>query len=194
MSHQVYSLWILLEGHPEPILLDDITFNLKRDANLSDLAPQLVNRFSELAQKNKLDLEFFNFDARTESLLLDTTLKAVEQDTSAGKPLVVRYPLTDNTIVVKVSLLSTPAEICLPHTTGVWYMLLIKTKQKYKRLQEDGNAFYFVDQETKKTTIDEEFIFNDLMKKTNPNCDREIVISLLIRIKGLVDFLILPTS
>src|SRR5688572_11819511 len=97
MSHQVYSLWILLEGYPQPTLLDDITFNLKRDANLSDLAPQLVNRFSELAQKNKLDLEFFNFDARTESLLLDTTLKAVEQDTSAGKPLVVRYPLTDNT-------------------------------------------------------------------------------------------------
>ncbi|CAB4442668.1 unnamed protein product [Rhizophagus irregularis] len=88
MSHQVYSLWILLEGHPRPILLDDIIFNLKRDANLSDLAPQLVNRFSELAQKNNLDLEFFNFDARTESLLLDTTLKAVEQDTSAGKPLV----------------------------------------------------------------------------------------------------------
>ncbi|CAB4442743.1 unnamed protein product [Rhizophagus irregularis] len=120
MSHQVYSLWILLEGHPRPILLDDIIFNLKRDANLSDLAPQLVNRFSELAQKNNLDLEFFNFDARTESLLLDTTLKAVEQDTSAGKPLVVRYPLTNNTIVVKVRLLSTPAEICLPHTTGVW--------------------------------------------------------------------------
>ncbi|CAB4400947.1 unnamed protein product [Rhizophagus irregularis] len=184
MSHQVYSLWILLEGHPEPILLDDITFNLKRDANLSDLAPQLVNRFSELAQKNKLDLEFFNFDARTEKFLHDITLKTVEQDTSAGKPLVVRYPLTDNTIVVEVSLLSTPAEICLPHTTVVWYMLLIKTKQKYKHLQEDGNAFYFVDQETKKTTIDEEFIFNDLMKKTNPNCDREIFISLLIRIKG----------
>ncbi|CAB4424877.1 unnamed protein product [Rhizophagus irregularis] len=184
MSHQVYPLWILLEGHPRSILLDDIIFNLKRDANLSDLAPKLVNRFSELAQKNDLDLEFFNFDARTESLPLDTTLKAVEQDTSAVKPLVVRYPLTDNTIVVKVRLLSTPAEICLPHTTGVWYMLLIKTKQKYKRLQEDGNAVYFVDQETKKKTIDEEFIFNDLMKKTNPNCDREIVISLLIRIKG----------
>ncbi|POG80762.1 hypothetical protein GLOIN_2v1512517 [Rhizophagus irregularis DAOM 181602=DAOM 197198] len=49
-------------------------------------------------------------------------------------------------------------------------MLLIKTKQKYKRLQEDGNALYFVDQETKKKTIDEEFIFTDLMKKTNPNC------------------------
>ncbi|CAB4373952.1 unnamed protein product [Rhizophagus irregularis] len=88
MSHQVYSLWIFLEGHPRPILLDDIIFNLKRDANLSDLAPQLVNRFSKLAQKNNLDLEFFNFDARTESLLLDTTLKAVEQDTLAGKPLV----------------------------------------------------------------------------------------------------------
>lgn len=101
---------------------------------------------------------------------------------------------SDLIVVVKVRLLSTPAEIFLPHTTGVWYMLLIKTKQKYKHLQEDGNAFYFVDQETKKTTIDEEFIFNDLMKRTNPNCDREIVISLLIRIKGLVDFLILPTS
>lgn len=117
MSHQVYSLWILLEGYPRPTLLDDITFNLKRDANLSDLAPQLVNRFSELAQKNKLDLEFFNFDARTESLLLDTTLKAVEQDTSAGKPLVVRYPLTDNTstsfFLVHISYART---VCLTHS------------------------------------------------------------------------------
>ncbi|CAB4442728.1 unnamed protein product [Rhizophagus irregularis] len=166
MSHQVYSLWILLEGHPRPILLDDIIFkSQKRCQFIRSCTPtcQPIQRTGPKEQSG---------------------LGAVEQDTSAGKPLVMRYPLTDNTIVVKVRLLSTPAEICLPHTTGVWYMLLIKTKQKYKRLQEDGNAFYFVDQETKKKTIDKEFIFNGLMKKTNPNCDREIVISLLIRIKG----------
>ena len=97
MSHQVYSLWILLEGHPRSILLEDITFNLKRDANLSDFAPKLINRFNELAQINELDLEFFNYDARTKSLRSGTTLKVVEQDTSDEKPLVVRYPLTNNT-------------------------------------------------------------------------------------------------
>jgi hypothetical protein len=94
---QVYSLWILLEGHPQPSRLDDITFSLRRDADLSDLAPYLISKRNELASKCPDDLEFFNYDNRTKSLPRDTLLKTVEQDTSAGKPLVVRYPLLDNT-------------------------------------------------------------------------------------------------
>ncbi|RUP46042.1 hypothetical protein BC936DRAFT_147421 [Jimgerdemannia flammicorona] len=187
MSHsQVYSLWILLEGYKSPRHLDNITFDLKREADLSDLAPHLISRFNnELTNISGLSLEFFNYDDRTEDLPLDTTLKVVEQDMSATKPLVVRYPLLDNTIVINLRFLGTPAKIRLPHTTGVWYMLLAETKEKYERLQEDENKFYFVDQETKKETIDKEFTFNDLVKKTKPDCEDEITINLLIRIKGL---------
>lgn len=68
------------------------------------------------------------------------------------------------------------------------FMLLTETKKKYERLQEDENEFYFVDQETKKRTIDNEFTFNDLVNKTNPNCENEIVMNLLVRIKGLIDY------
>jgi hypothetical protein len=145
---QVYSLWILLEGHPQPSQLKNIS--LETDANLSDLAPYLISKRNELASKCPDDLEFFNYDNRTKSLPRDTLLKTVEQDTSARKPLVVRYPLLDNTIVVNLRFLGSPAEIRLPHTTGVWFMLLTETKEKYERLQEDENEFYFVDQETKK--------------------------------------------
>ncbi|RUO95358.1 hypothetical protein BC936DRAFT_144294 [Jimgerdemannia flammicorona] len=183
---QIYSLWILLEGYESPRRLHNLTFDLQTEADLSDLAPHLISRFNnELANVSGLSLKFFNYDDRTEDLPLDTTLKVVEQDMSATKPLVVRYPLSGNTIVINLRFLGTPAKIRLPHTTGVWYMLLAETKEKYERLQEDENKFYFVDQETKKETIDKEFTFNDLVKKTKPDCEDEITINLLIRIKGL---------
>jgi hypothetical protein len=73
-------------------------------------------------------------------------------------------------------------------------MLLTETKKKYERLQEDENEFYFVDQETKKVTVDNEFMFNDLLKDTSPNCENKIVINLLVRIKGAVVFLKSLTS
>jgi len=85
---------------------------------------------------------FFNYAATTESLRPVLCLRLWSRNTSDGKPLVVHYPLTDNTstsfflvhisyarteclshflflapdliVVVKVRLLGTPAEICLP--------------------------------------------------------------------------------
>jgi hypothetical protein len=189
---------------------------------LSDLAPYLISKRNELASKCPDDLEFFNYDNRTKSLPRGTMLKTVEQDTSDTKPLVVRYPLSDNTsrsfflahivyaravrlshflflppvyiVVVNLRFLGSPAKLRLPYTTGVWFMLLTETKEKYERLQEDENEFYFVDQETKKETVDNEFMFNDLLKDTSPNCENKIVINLLVRIKGAVVFLKSLTS
>jgi len=67
-------------------------------------------------------------------------------------------------------------------------MLVNKTKARYENLQDGNNSFYYVDQETKKKTIDEEFVFNDLLRKTSANEEDELVLDLLVRIKGLPDF------
>ena len=64
-------------------------------------------------------------------------------------------------------------------------MLLAETKEKFSRLQEDGNDdIYFVDQADKKNTIDDPFTFNNLLKKVKPNEDDDLALSLLVRIKG----------
>ncbi|CAG8550308.1 1707_t:CDS:2 [Ambispora leptoticha] len=165
MSHsQVYSLWIFLEGHPEPSLLDDITFSLRREANLSDLAPYLISRINELAKVGAFNPRLFNYDNRIDMLPAGTTLKVVEQDTSAAKPLVVRYQLSDNT---------SRGQAQIPRYS--------RENSPSPLASEDENEFYFVDQETKKKTIDTEFTFNGLVKKTKPNCEN---VNLLVRIKG----------
>jgi len=63
-------------------------------------------------------------------------------------------------------------------------MLRAKAVEKFERLQD--NDFFFVDQETKKDEIDEEFKFNDMINNTTPNNRGQRVIGLLARIKGVV--------
>ncbi|KAF8647101.1 hypothetical protein AX16_006935 [Volvariella volvacea WC 439] len=150
----------------------DLSFDTQTDPDLSDLAPRLY-QINELANVSAFNLEFLNYENRTESLPSDTVLGVVEQNTSGRKLLVVRYPLSNSTIVVNLCFLGAPAEVRLPHTTGVWYMLLSGAWREYERLQED-----VVDQETKKKTIDREFTFNDLVKRTEPDSENEIAINL----------------
>ena len=91
-------------------------------------------------------------------------------------------------VIAKLRFLNSTAEIRLPHTTKAWHSLLVATETNFAHLQDNTmelNDFYFVDQETKKLTIDNEFIFMDLVKKIKP-AQGELPINLLVRIKGLV--------
>jgi len=173
-------LWILIEGHTESNLL---TFNLTPRDYLSDLRPVLIHQLHELANVSVFDLQILKYDNRTKCLPSNTTLDVLWRDTSASKPLVVRYPLSGNTVVVNVRFDYRTTKFRLPHTPGVWYMLLAKIQVEYERLQKDENKFYLVDQETEAEIIEEEFTFNGLVKETKPS-DEKITINLVISIKG----------
>ena len=86
--------------------------------------------------------------------------------------------------MINLKFLNTLHNINMPHTTGCWHMLRAKAVEKFERLQD--NDFFFVDQETKKDEIDEEFKFNDMINNTTPNNRGQRVIGLLARIKGVV--------
>jgi hypothetical protein len=93
-NHRTYSLWILFEGDTEPRPFRDLSFDTKRDADLSDLANHLQGSV-RLAGVPATEISFLTYDDRYKRLPHDTMLKDVEQSTSASKPLVLRYPLSD---------------------------------------------------------------------------------------------------
>jgi hypothetical protein len=77
-------------------------------------------------------------------------------------------------------------QVTLDYTTGSWFALLSGSKQKYERLQDDDNQFYFLDRGTKQ--IDTEFMFNRLVKTASNT--GEITLDLLIKIKSSVVLLL----
>jgi hypothetical protein len=168
---------------------------------LSDLTLQLGQRFGSVASIDASNFEFLNSD-RTE-LREDTTLKDIEQNTSATNPLVVRYPLSDKTsrpfrmrpfflysdnrfpflVIVNLRFLKSVKEVRLPHTTGLWHKLLARSRTTDERLQDGETQFFFVDQETDRN-IDDAFTFNDLVTE-KLGSDRLVNLKLLIKIQGM---------
>ena len=202
---QIYSLCIRLEGTPKPRLLRSLSFTTDTDPVLLDLALQLGQIFGQLAGIDISYLEFLDSD-HTE-LPDGTTLRVVEQNTSYAKPLVVRYPLSKTTgrpfcmhmfflrsakdpfsfpvliVAVNLRFSKTAAEHRFPHTTGLWYTLLARSRETYERLQEGDTKIYFVDQETERI-IDDEFTFNDLVNEKLSSAEL-VNLKLLMKIQGL---------
>ena len=179
---------------------------------MSDLTSHLI-KIDELAKVCAFGLEVLYYSRK--SIPSNTTLEVLQKSTSAEEPLVVRYPLSNNTsrsfyfflpvlrvvsafltswpyiVLAKVRFLGSTAKICLPHTTGAWHRLLAETQANFIRLQENTkelNDIYFVDQETKKKIIDIEFTFMHLVKYINPSPRGWLLINLSVRIKGLVEY------
>ncbi|RUO96071.1 hypothetical protein BC936DRAFT_142674 [Jimgerdemannia flammicorona] len=193
-------LWIRLEDKKRAYKFPIADGNMSHD--LDDLA-------AELCKKGRLktltvdpsDVEFFGDYDRTQydgdddgdgdgavAVAMVTAMVAnlflQHLSTTDTSPLVVRYPLSDKSIIVNVKLVNSPTEITLAYDTGAWSNLLAKTKQNYSTLQLDGTQFYYVDQATKKKNIDNAYVFE---KKTKPNSEDEIVLDLTVRIEGMVD-------
>jgi hypothetical protein len=89
-------IWILIEGslHSKKINLSSGA-STQQYADLDCLAPILISSFKKLDQVAPEELEFFTSNDPVNPILKDTPLASLM--TAAINPLIVRYPLSDNT-------------------------------------------------------------------------------------------------
>ncbi|CAG8650937.1 1284_t:CDS:2 [Paraglomus brasilianum] len=189
MAQNANVLWIQLENknraNKYPISDGD-------NRNLDDLATEFCKKGRLQTLKiDPEDLEFFgdydksHYDnSNSSDGPLSSDIKLQHLKTTAKAPLIVRYLLSDMSIIVNVKLANAQQKIRISHSTGAWKDLLDETEQRYTTLQLDNTNFYFVDQATKKETINNAFVFFEIVKETKPNNEDEIVLDLIVRIEG----------
>ncbi|PKC02345.1 hypothetical protein RhiirA5_381034 [Rhizophagus irregularis] len=114
----------------------------QKHLNLDRLVPILKNEFSnELQGVRPTEIEFFNNNDRTTSL--DCGMTLTNDNTSSKNPLVIRYPLSDSSMLGKRELDQTDFEfeiekiplIGIITTGGVW-VFIRNTGQKIEISEE----------------------------------------------------------
>ncbi|CAG8491885.1 9921_t:CDS:2 [Paraglomus occultum] len=105
-------LWIYIEGTRRATKVPD---ELLSCSDLDLLALKLCQTFTALKNTDPLQLEFL-FDGR--SLPGDTEL--LKLITTAKAPLVIRYPLSDRTLRLRINLAQKWFKMDFPHETGLW--------------------------------------------------------------------------
>lgn len=71
----------------------------------------------------------------------------------------------------------------MSHSTGAWFMLLSKIAKHAGKLE--NLDIYFRNKATEES-IDDQFDLNLLLKEIEPNNRNQIVVNLIVQVKGLV--------
>ncbi|CAG8746666.1 1937_t:CDS:2, partial [Cetraspora pellucida] len=152
-------MWVLLEGKASAVEVDINQNNyMTRSFNLDRLKPILRERFKVLKNVEPEDVEFFTFNDRINPIPPDITLNSLSGSTTATAPLVVRYPLSTSTIIVRCNLSTSWFKSSFPHNSGFWYLVRNVAESKFQTLRLDTVQYSFIHNENNsKQQIENEF-------------------------------------
>ncbi|CAG8608477.1 11745_t:CDS:2 [Diversispora eburnea] len=181
----IIRMWILFEGNTEPTKLKA---DVSKVTDLDDLKYKLTNDFNILKDVEPSKIIFFNHNDRSTPIPPDALLQPLADDTTAKSPLVVRYPISDSSIVVRFRFLQNLSDCRIPHSSGLWELLREEVREKFDRLATT-DFIYIVKKNSNALNSSEEEIRNEyqlmnLISQTKPNELNERILNLKVRIKG----------
>ncbi|CAG8647844.1 198_t:CDS:1 [Ambispora leptoticha] len=168
-------LWVLLEGQADPVEVD-----VSDILNLSRLIPRIKEAFPELSSIPPGKIQFLSSNNRTQPLRKGTLITSIH--TTDTSPLVVRYPFTDCTVVIRCNLSNSWFRQDWPHSSGLWHLLRAAALARFSPL--DGSDFFFMVKDPVEKEITNEFQFNRVIQKAPINDENERQISISIRVEG----------
>ncbi|CAG8621759.1 7222_t:CDS:2 [Ambispora gerdemannii] len=174
-TNSIIKMWILLEGEPDRVKLEA---DISQVADLNDLKDILRDEFEELKGVKKQKIIFL--DNNNIPLLADTRLQSLKDNTTAKAPLVVRYPLSKENVVMNFTYVHKQGKCKIQHTTGSLSSLREAVVERFNELQT--GEFYFFNDETK-DEIRNEYHFNDLVSQTELNSNN-YNLKLKIKVEG----------
>ncbi|CAG8647254.1 1897_t:CDS:1 [Paraglomus occultum] len=169
-------LWVLLEGQDDPVKVDASAIE-----DLFGLIPRIKEAFPEKHSSIPPGkIQFLSSDNRTQPLRKDTLITSIR--TTAMSPLVVRYPFSDCTIVIRCNLSNSWFRQDWPHSSGLWHLLRAAALARFSPL--DGSDFFFVVKDPVEKEITNEFQFNSVIQDASTDDNNKRQISISIRVKG----------
>ncbi|CAG8832265.1 10939_t:CDS:2, partial [Cetraspora pellucida] len=179
-------MWVLLEGKASAVEVDINQNNyMTRSFNLDRLKPILRERFKVLKNVEPEDVEFFTFNDRINPIPPGTNLNSLSGSTTDIAPLVVRYPLSTSTVIVRCNLSTSWFKSSFPHTSGLWYLVRNVAESKFQTLRLDTVQYSFIHNEkNSKQQIENEFQFNEIIADIQPNEKGKREVNISIQVTG----------
>ncbi|CAG8716486.1 424_t:CDS:2, partial [Gigaspora rosea] len=179
-------MWVLLEGKASAVGVDvDQKNYITRSFNLDRLKPILRETFEDLKNVKPEDTEFFTFNDRINPLPPDITLNSLSESTTATAPLVVRYPLSTSTVIVRCNFSTSWFKSSFSHNSGLWYLIRNVAESKFRTLRLDTIQYSFIyNENNSKLQIENELQFNEVIADITPNEKGKREVSISIQVTG----------
>ncbi|CAG8640314.1 18098_t:CDS:2, partial [Cetraspora pellucida] len=177
------TLWVLIEN-----LEDPGKFELDNDhADLDSLKTLLLSQSEVLKgihpPLDKTRLQFFIDTERIQKLASSTLLRALE--TTSEKPLILRYPFSDNRVSIRINLGRPWLVATIPHNSGMWFNSRQRAIDKFDVLKTDPRPHFFFFNNDTQTEITNEYEFNDMVEQISPNDNKVRQVSVTVRVEGM---------
>ncbi|CAG8609386.1 23755_t:CDS:2, partial [Cetraspora pellucida] len=174
--------WVLFEN-----LEDSEKFELDNDhADLDSLKTLLLSQSEVLKgihpPLTKSRLQFFIDTERVQKLASSTLLRVLE--TTSEKPLILRYPFSDNSISIRINLGRPWLVATIPHNSGIWLNSRQRAIDKFDILKTDPRPHFFFFNNDTQTEIINEYEFNEMVKQISPNNNKVRHVSVTVRVEG----------
>lgn len=182
----IVTMWVLLEGKARAIEVDiDQKNYMTRSFNLGRLIPILREIFEDLKNVKPEETEFFTFNDRINPIPPGTSLNSLSESTTDIAPLVVRYPLSTSTVIIRCNLSTSWFKSSFSHTSGLWYLVRNVATLKFQTLRLDTVRYSFIyNENNSRLQIENEFQFNKMISTIKPNCEDEREVSISIQVTG----------
>ncbi|RHZ69304.1 hypothetical protein Glove_284g64 [Diversispora epigaea] len=156
ISNSIIKMWVLLEGDPDP---DKLKADISEVTDLADFKSIVKNEFEPLKNVRSGNIVFL--DSNNTPIRPGIDLKSLSDNSTDTNPLIVRYPLSKENIVVNYSYGHKHGSTEIPHTSGSLSLLREIVKRKYDLQTGD---LYFFSEETKQEILND-YNFNNLLSK-----------------------------
>ncbi|CAG8559217.1 10818_t:CDS:2 [Acaulospora colombiana] len=107
-----------------------MSVNLYRVSDLDDLKDILKEKIRVLKDVSSIDIVFL--DDNNRHIPPSTPIQPLVDSRTARSPLVVRYPISNSSIVANLSFSSKTNKCEIPHSSGAWFILQNEVMEKFK--------------------------------------------------------------
>ncbi|CAG8648299.1 5315_t:CDS:2, partial [Cetraspora pellucida] len=171
-------MWIQLEGAEDP---EELFADITRVKNLSGFKKILTEQFKELKGAELRDIAILDSDK--EKISPGRDLQELSKKVTDEKPLIIRYPLSNSVIIVRLRHIFNKEECIIPHSSGSFNLLQKEAKALFGDLNEcETSDIYFEDPKSN-NIINSAYYFNILVKKISDGEKRDLG-DLKVRIKN----------
>ncbi|CAI2184180.1 9587_t:CDS:2, partial [Funneliformis geosporum] len=185
-TNSIIKMWVLLEGDSSSVKYNILPNDYITKPDLGDLKLNPISKIKALKDVEPGKLEIFSYEDRINPLRQSTSLESIVGKITDINPLVIRYPLSSSTVILRCNLSNSSVKIIRPHTSGLWYLVRSAIEKKFEELRSSSTQYIFVSNNGTKDQmlIDCEYAFNDIITDVRPNEANKRIIHLSINIPG----------
>ncbi|RIB20845.1 hypothetical protein C2G38_2178271 [Gigaspora rosea] len=120
----------------------------------------------------------------SQSVVLKGIHPPLDEKTTSKKPLILRYPFSDNSVSIRINLGRSCLVATIPHNSGMWFNSRQRAIDNFDILKTDPRPHFIFFNNDTQTEIINEYEFNEMVEQISPkNKVRQVYVT--VRVEGM---------